>query len=48
MLHAAIGYRQSKASLYGAGLELTQTPEYMPWTSTSGTSGVRTLIHKQV
>ncbi|XP_060607513.1 nuclear pore complex protein Nup133-like [Ruditapes philippinarum] len=47
MLHAAIDYRQSKALSYGTGMELTRTPEFMPWTSTSGTSGVRTLIHKQ-
>ncbi|XP_053405017.1 nuclear pore complex protein Nup133-like [Mercenaria mercenaria] len=47
MLHAAVLYRQTKAVMYETGTELTHTLEFTPWTSTAGSSGVRTLIHKQ-
>lgn len=47
MLHAAVLYRQTKAGVYQAGAELVPQPEYVPWTSSSGSSGVRTVIHKQ-
>lgn len=48
MLHAAALYRQTKADVYQSGVELNPLPEYIPWTSSSGNSGLRTLIHKQV
>lgn len=47
MLHAALQYRQNKASVYQTGQELNPPPEYITWTSESGPSGIRTLLTKQ-
>ncbi|KAL4238721.1 hypothetical protein ACF0H5_003428 [Mactra antiquata] len=47
MLKAAISCRQSKASIYQTGGELIPVPEYIPWTSQSHSSGIRSLLQKQ-
>lgn len=47
MLHAALQHRQTHAATYQSGAELQPQPEYIPWTSTSGPSGIRTLLTKQ-
>lgn len=48
MLHAALQYRQRKADVFKASLDLHPLPEYIPWTSTAGRTGIRTLLRKQV
>ncbi|XP_006868653.1 PREDICTED: nuclear pore complex protein Nup133 [Chrysochloris asiatica] len=48
MLQAANHYRQNKSSLYKRTEEpLEKEPEYVPWTATSGPSGIRTAIVRQ-
>nr|XP_003415271.1 nuclear pore complex protein Nup133 isoform X1 [Loxodonta africana] len=47
MLQAASHYRQNKSSLYRREEPLEKEPEYIPWTATSGPSGIRTAIVRQ-
>uniref|UniRef100_A0A8C0R8X2 Nuclear pore complex protein Nup133 n=1 Tax=Canis lupus dingo TaxID=286419 RepID=A0A8C0R8X2_CANLU len=47
MLQAASHYRQNRNSLYRREEPLEQEPEYVPWTATSGPSGIRTVIERQ-
>lgn len=49
MVTAALVYRQSHAEVYqGPEDENRIMPEYVPWTSTSGSNGLRTILSKQV
>ena len=48
MLPKALQYRQSRASLYESDAPEGEVPEYVPWTSTGGDHGIRTLLLKQV
>lgn len=49
MVSAALLYRQTKADHYQAeGDSAAQMPEYIPWTATSGPTGLRTILSKQV
>ncbi|XP_052770068.1 nuclear pore complex protein Nup133-like [Mya arenaria] len=48
MLHAALQYRQSKADIYQTGPVKEPLPEYVPWTASTGSSGTRTLLVKQL
>nr|XP_057931322.1 nuclear pore complex protein Nup133 isoform X2 [Doryrhamphus excisus] len=47
MLHAALQYRETKASVYRASENAAAEPEYMPWTALGGVGGVRTFISRQ-
>ncbi|NXD12751.1 NU133 protein, partial [Nothocercus nigrocapillus] len=47
MLQAACQYRQSRASLYKTGELPEREPEYLPWTASSGPTGVRAAITRQ-
>ncbi|XP_008583003.1 PREDICTED: nuclear pore complex protein Nup133 [Galeopterus variegatus] len=47
MLQAAGHYRQNRSSLYRREEPLGKEPEYVPWTATSGPSGIRTAIVRQ-
>ncbi|KAM9686676.1 nuclear pore complex protein Nup133 isoform 1-T1 [Trichechus inunguis] len=47
MLQAASHYRQNRSSLYRREESLGKEPEYVPWTATSGPSGIRTAIVRQ-
>nr|XP_022333914.1 nuclear pore complex protein Nup133-like [Crassostrea virginica] len=47
MLHKALQFRQSRASLYESDAPEGEVPEYVPWTSTGGDHGIRTLLLKQ-
>ncbi|XP_008049307.2 nuclear pore complex protein Nup133 [Carlito syrichta] len=47
MLQAAGHYRQSRDSLYRREKPLDKMPEYVPWTATSGPTGIRTVIVRQ-
>ncbi|KAF3823823.1 hypothetical protein GH733_006827 [Mirounga leonina] len=47
MVQAASHYRQNRNSLYRREEPLEQEPEYVPWTATSGPSGIRTVIERQ-
>lgn len=47
MLQAATHYRLNKSSLYSQEEPLGKEPEYVPWTATSGPSGIRTAITRQ-
>ncbi|KAM4772603.1 nuclear pore complex protein Nup133 [Rhinophrynus dorsalis] len=46
MLHAACQYRQNKSALYKSERQVKE-PEYIPWTASSGTAGIRTVITRQ-
>lgn len=49
MVSAALLYRQTKADHYQVeGDNAVQMPEYIPWTATSGPTGLRTILSKQV
>nr|XP_042134704.1 nuclear pore complex protein Nup133 [Peromyscus maniculatus bairdii] len=47
MLQAATHYRLNRSSMYSREEPLGQEPEYVPWTATSGPSGIRTAIMRQ-
>ncbi|XP_072437718.1 nuclear pore complex protein Nup133 isoform X3 [Chiloscyllium punctatum] len=47
MLHAAVHHRHNKSSFYKFQEETEQEPEYIPWTASSGPSGVRCVILRQ-
>ncbi|XP_067900317.1 nuclear pore complex protein Nup133 isoform X2 [Heterodontus francisci] len=47
MLHAAVHHRHNKSSFYKSQEETEQEPEYVPWTASSGPSGVRNVILRQ-
>ncbi|XP_007936712.1 nuclear pore complex protein Nup133 [Orycteropus afer afer] len=47
MLQAACHYRQNRSSLYRRVEPLEKEPEYVPWTATSGPTGIRTAIVHQ-
>ncbi|XP_040843996.1 nuclear pore complex protein Nup133 isoform X2 [Ochotona curzoniae] len=47
MLQAANHYRQNRNSLYKKEGTLEKEPEYVPWTATSGPTGIRTVIMRQ-
>ncbi|XP_054634991.1 nuclear pore complex protein Nup133 [Dunckerocampus dactyliophorus] len=47
MLHAALQYRETKASVYRASENAAAEPEYIPWTALGGVGGVRTFISRQ-
>ncbi|GAB1293790.1 Nuclear pore complex protein Nup133 [Apodemus speciosus] len=47
MLQAATHYRLNKSSLYSQEEPLGKEPEYVPWTATSGPSGIRTAVMRQ-
>uniref|UniRef100_A0A8I6A7P7 Nuclear pore complex protein Nup133 n=1 Tax=Rattus norvegicus TaxID=10116 RepID=A0A8I6A7P7_RAT len=47
MLQAAAHYRLNKGSMYSREEPLGKEPEYVPWTATSGPSGIRTVIMRQ-
>ncbi|XP_078412670.1 nuclear pore complex protein Nup133 [Cetorhinus maximus] len=47
MLHAAVHYRHNKSSFYKSPEEAEQEPEYVPWTASSGPTGVRSVILRQ-
>ncbi|KAK3092820.1 hypothetical protein FSP39_007562 [Pinctada imbricata] len=47
MFHKALQHRQSKTQMYDPGTQATECPEYIPWTSTSGDKGARTILLKQ-
>ncbi|XP_061771494.1 nuclear pore complex protein Nup133 [Nerophis ophidion] len=44
MLHAAVQYRETKASMYRASEKAAPEPEYIPWTALGG---VRAVISRQ-
>ncbi|XP_074646097.1 nuclear pore complex protein Nup133-like isoform X2 [Tubulanus polymorphus] len=46
MLHEAIDYRESKSTCYQCTF-LENPPEYIAWTATTGSTGLRTLLRKQ-
>jgi hypothetical protein len=46
MFNKALQYRQNKFTVYQSAVQ--QTFEYIPWTSTFGERGIRTLLIKQV
>ncbi|OCT89964.1 nuclear pore complex protein Nup133 [Xenopus laevis] len=46
MLHVACQYRQSKNSLYKNESGI-QEPEHVPWTASSGTAGIRSVVTRQ-
>nr|XP_033794585.1 nuclear pore complex protein Nup133 isoform X1 [Geotrypetes seraphini] len=46
-LQTAIQYRQSKSALYKADQHSRKDPEYVPWTASSGPTGIRTAIVRQ-
>ncbi|XP_076463530.1 nuclear pore complex protein Nup133-like [Babylonia areolata] len=49
VVSAALVYRQTKASAYETPADAEGSmPEYIPWTSTSGPSGIRTILSKQI
>ncbi|KAH3854402.1 hypothetical protein DPMN_096944, partial [Dreissena polymorpha] len=48
MLHAALQHRENRFSLYSSARDLKPRPEFIPWTSTTGTSGTRTILLKQI
>ncbi|CAH7044527.1 nuclear pore complex protein Nup133 [Phodopus roborovskii] len=47
MLQAATHYRLNKSSMYSREEPQGEEPEYVPWTATSGPSGIRTAIMRQ-
>ncbi|XP_072907267.1 nuclear pore complex protein Nup133 [Hemitrygon akajei] len=47
MLHAAVHHRHNKCSFYKSEEDAEQEPEYIPWTASSGPSGVRNVIVRQ-
>ncbi|XP_029450044.1 nuclear pore complex protein Nup133 [Rhinatrema bivittatum] len=47
MLQVAIQYCQTKNALYSADECAKREPEYVPWTASSGPSGIRTAIVRQ-
>lgn len=47
MLHKALQYCQTKSAMYDCEAPEEENPEYIPWTSTGGDRGVRTLLLKQ-
>lgn len=47
MLHAAVHHRHNKSSLYKSEEDAEREPEYIPWTASSGPSGVRNVIVRQ-
>ncbi|XP_055957282.1 nuclear pore complex protein Nup133 [Patella vulgata] len=48
MLTSALQYRQSKAETYTSPTMIGLQQEYIPWTSTGGARGLRTLLLKQI
>ncbi|XP_069091086.1 nuclear pore complex protein Nup133 [Pleurodeles waltl] len=47
MLQVASQYRQSRSSLYRADKRSEKEPEYIPWTASSGSAGIRPAIIRQ-
>ncbi|XP_069787758.1 nuclear pore complex protein Nup133 isoform X3 [Narcine bancroftii] len=47
VLNAAVHHRHNKSSFYNSGGDAEQEPEYIPWTASSGPSGVRSVIVRQ-
>ncbi|XP_048392144.1 nuclear pore complex protein Nup133 isoform X2 [Stegostoma tigrinum] len=47
MLHAAVHHRHNKSSLYKSQEGTEHEPEYIPWTASSGPSGMRCVILRQ-
>ncbi|GCB67786.1 hypothetical protein scyTo_0010298 [Scyliorhinus torazame] len=47
MLYVAVHHRHNKSSFYKSQEETEQEPEYIPWTASSGPTGVRSVILRQ-
>ncbi|XP_069463031.1 nuclear pore complex protein Nup133 isoform X2 [Ambystoma mexicanum] len=47
MLQAAIQFRQSQGSIYRAKEQTEKDPEYVAWTASGGSAGIRTAIVRQ-
>lgn len=48
MIYAANHYRLAQAGRYHSDAQVVRIPEFIPWTSSTGPRGLRSVIHRQV
>lgn len=48
MIYAANHYRLGQTAIYDSNVPVSRKPEFVPWTSSTGPRGVRSVIRKQV